>query len=102
LIDVNDPEQGKIKEVLWKRGKGLDVTPYDPVYSTVTRRCVFAGKHEDKGIALYMFERGKADPPKRLEPEGFDNILMDLAFSPDGRYVLFRSDRIPCPVKKSR
>ena len=93
LIDVNDPEQAKVKEVLWRAGKGLDVKPYDPAYSPATRRCAFAGKQEGKGSALYVLDHGKADPPRRLENEGFDDILLDLAFSPDGRYLVFRSNR---------
>jgi hypothetical protein len=44
-------------------------------------------------LALYSFERGQTDPPKRLEPEGFDTLMQDLALSPDGRYVLFSSNR---------
>jgi hypothetical protein len=36
---------------------------------------------------------GKPDPPKRLEPQGFDTTIQDLAISPDGRYVVFASDR---------
>ncbi len=44
-------------------------------------------------MALYSFKRGKADPPRRLEPAGYDSLLQDLAFSPDGRYLLFTSNR---------
>ena len=29
-------------------------------------------------LALYSFERGQTDPPKRLEPEGFDTLMQDL------------------------
>jgi hypothetical protein len=43
--------------------------------------------------ALYSFRHGQTDPPRRLEPEGHDNHLLDLAYSPDGRYNLFASDR---------
>jgi Tol biopolymer transport system component len=98
LIDVSDPARGMIKEVLWKRGKGPDVTPSYPLYSARTRRCVFIGPGP-KGRALYAFERGKSGPPMRLEPEGFDRVLQDLAYSPDGRYVLFSSDR-PAPRRR--
>ena len=93
LIDVREPGRGKVKEILWKQGNGLDVKPYHPVYSPVTRRCVFIGKDTVKGRALYSIEQGKASPPRRLEPAGFDNLIQDTAFSPDGRYVVFSSDR---------
>jgi Tol biopolymer transport system component len=92
LIDVSDPAQGKIKEILWTKGKGLDITPYHPLYSPTTRRCVFVGA-EPKGMALYSFQHGQPGPPQRLEPEGYDNLIQDLAYSPDGRYVLFSSNR---------
>jgi hypothetical protein len=92
LIDVSDPAQAKVKEVLWKKGKRLDVTPYHPLYSTSTRRCVFVGA-EPKGMALYSFRQGQSEPPRRLEPEGYDNLIQDLAYSPDGRYILFASNR---------
>ena len=93
LIDVSEPGHGKVKDVLWKQGKGLDVKPYHPAYSPVTRRCVFVGKDAGKGRALYAIDPGKPGPPSRLEPAGFDNLIQDPVFSPDGRYVAFSSDR---------
>lgn len=93
LIDVGDPGHGKIKEVLWKKENGRDVKLHYPVYSPITRRCVF-GLEESRGMALYSFLHGRPDPPARLEPEGFDHKITGLAYSPDGRYVLFSSDRI--------
>ncbi len=92
LIDVSDPSQAKIKEVLWKRGKGLAVAPYHPVYSPGMRRCVFVGSGV-KGKALYSFRHGQPDSTRRLEPEGYDKQIVDLAASPDGRFVLFSGDR---------
>ncbi len=92
LIDVGDPAHGKIKEVLWKKENGRDVKLHYPVYSPSTRRCVF-GLEESRGMALYSVLRGRPDPPRRLEPEGFDHKITALAYSPDGRYVLFASDR---------
>ena len=65
---------------------------YYPVYSARTRRCIFVGRGPE-GLALYGFERGQVDPPSRLESEGYDKLLQDLASSPDGRYHLFSSDR---------
>jgi len=91
LIDVTSPADGKLKEVLWKRGKDLDVKPSEPVYSPITRRCIFVGE-DSKGMALYSFEVGKPGAPKRLEAAS-DNLIRDLTFSPDGRYVLFSSNR---------
>ena len=92
LIDVSDPGHANIKEVLWKKGKALDVAPSCPLYSAGTRRCVFVGAAA-KGVALYSFRHGQPGPPRRLEPDGHDNLIVDLAASPDGRYILFSSDR---------
>lgn len=92
LIDVSEPGRARIREVLWKRGKGPDVAPYHPVYSPATGRCVFIGSGT-RGKALYAFRRGQADPPHRVEREGYDKEMVDLASSPDGRFVLFSGDR---------
>ncbi len=95
LIDVTDPAHGKVKEVLWKasfKGKGLDVQALYPTYLASTGRCVFIGL-EKNGRAVYSFQRGQAGPPKRLEREGSDTHMSDLALSPDGRYALFGSNR---------
>ena len=92
LIDTSTPSEARVKEVLWKKGKGLDVTPSYPAYSPATREYVFVGEGP-KGMALYAFRKGQPDPPRRLEPEGFDKLLRDPTFSPDGRYLIFTSDR---------
>jgi len=99
LIDVTDPAQGKVKEILWKtsfKGQGPDVQPCAAVYRPSSGRCVFVGKGTvpgTAGMALYSFERGRAVLPKRVEREGVDSLMQDLALSPDGRYVLFTSNR---------
>jgi Tol biopolymer transport system component len=105
LIDVSDPGQARVKEVLWKKGDEPDVTLYYPILSAGTRRCIFA-RAEPKGMALYSFFQGRTDPPKRLEPEGYDRLIAGTTYSPDGRYVLFSSNRpdraAPGPNRKSQ
>ena len=94
FVDVAEPEQGKVKDVLWTRGKADPFTPAYPVYSSAAGRCVFVG-FEPRGMALYSLilpKSGRA-APERLEPSGFDKVIADLAISPDGRYLLFCSDR---------
>jgi Tol biopolymer transport system component len=93
LIDASNPEEATVTETLWKRGQGLDIKPLSPVYSPETKTCVFVGEREGKGLALYSIQRGKPGPPRRLEAEGFDNILRSLSFAPGGRFVAFSSDR---------
>ena len=92
LIDVGEPEKAKIKEVLWKPGQDDDMKPLWPVYSPSTRRCVFVGV-KPQGMALYSVEKGQSGQAKRLEPDGLDRQIGGLAFSPDGRYLLFCSNR---------
>lgn len=92
LVDTTNPADAKIKEVLWRKGPTLNVTPEYPSYSPATQDYVFVGKGEG-GRAFYVFRRGQKEPPRRLEPKGFDKILRDPTFSPDGRFVLFTSDR---------
>ena len=94
LVDVRQPGRATVKEVLWTVN-GTEIKPSSPVYSAVTGRCVFIAKTEGKGRALYAVERGQKTAAKRLESDTFDNLIQDLAMSPDGRYVVFSSDREP-------
>jgi hypothetical protein len=99
LVDVTDPAQAKVKEILWKmsfKGEGPDVQPIAVAYRPGAGRCVFAAKPTipaTSDLALYWFDRGPASIPKRVEKEGGESLLQDLALSPDGRYVLFTSNR---------
>src|SRR5262249_17792302 len=93
LIDVTELDQANVKEVLWRQGKERDLKPSCPIYSPSTRRCVFVGKDASKGKALSSLQHGKPGAPKRLEPQGSDKTIQDLAFSPDSRFVVFASDR---------
>jgi Tol biopolymer transport system component len=92
LVDVSEPEKAKVKEVLWKPGPDDDMKPLWPVYSPSTRRCVFVGV-KPQGMALYSVEKGQSGQAKRIEPDGLDRQIGGLAFSPDGRYLLFCSNR---------
>lgn len=94
LFDVSNPDDCKVKEVLWKKGDRLDAAPTYPSYSPATGRCAFVAKTAD-GLALYSVQRGSFGPPRRLEDRGSDRRLAGLEFSPDGRFLLFCSDRDP-------
>ncbi|MFI5458606.1 MAG: RNA polymerase sigma factor [Isosphaerales bacterium] len=93
LLDVSNPAEAKIIEVLWQRSKELDVTPRWPVYWPETRRCYFIGVEPTKKRTLYSLDRGKSRRAKEVEVEGNNNKLGGLAFSPDGRYLLMGDDR---------
>jgi dipeptidyl aminopeptidase/acylaminoacyl peptidase len=89
LIDVSDPPRPRVKEVLWRRANGPDIKPSHPIYSAVTRLCVFAG--QAKGTSLYSVQQGQGGPAKPLGKEE-NHLIVNLAFSPDGRYVLYSAD----------
>ena len=93
LVDVTAPEQARIMQLLWRKGDGPNVTPIHPVYFPESRRCVFVGQ-EKNGMALYEFQTDQGKTPKRLEPDVDDKRIASLAFSPDGRFVLFCSERL--------
>jgi RNA polymerase sigma factor (sigma-70 family) len=82
LLDVSNPAEAKIIEVLWQRGAELDVTPRWPVYCP-----------EPNKRTLYSLERGKSRRAQKLEARGQDEVIGFLSFSPDGRYLLFSSNR---------
>jgi RNA polymerase sigma factor (sigma-70 family) len=90
VVDVSNADQAAVKETLWRRGDGTNVEPLYPVYSPTTRQGVFVGR-EAKGQALYAFRPGAA--PRRVEADRYDGKIASLALSPDGRYLLFCSDR---------
>ncbi len=98
LANVANPGQAELTEVLWRRQNGPDVHPDCPTYSPASGRCVFVGgqqnnRGQNQALALYGFTKGQTDPPERLETGPLDQILEDVALSPDGRYVLFGSNR---------
>ena len=89
LVDVGDPV--RIKEVLREKDARPSVTPAYPVFSPAARRCFFVNANP-KGMSLYSIGPG-SEPAKRLERDGFDKFMADLATSPDGKHVTFCSDR---------
>jgi hypothetical protein len=98
LLDVRDPGNARIIEVLWKRGADLDVAPLWPVYWPETGRCVFVGREPTKRT-LYTVRRGESTRAERLEPRGYSDRLGGLSFSPDGRYLLFCGNRPDRPAR---
>jgi Tol biopolymer transport system component len=98
LLDISNPAQAKVKQVLWTRGNGLDAEPLYPVYSAAARRCVFVGRGA-KGLALYVLDAERKGVPQPLEQSQFDTKIASTAISLDGRRVLFCSDRLNQPPR---
>ena len=91
LLDVGDPAEAKIIEVLWKRGPDLDVVPRWPLYWPETGRCFFVGVADGNRRTLYSVERGGSGRAMRMVPGDLDGLaVMDL--SPDGRYLVFSAN----------
>jgi RNA polymerase sigma factor (sigma-70 family) len=101
LLDVREPAEAKILEVLWKRDSDLNVIPRWPVFRPGTNQCFFEGvePREEGGPperrALYSLERGESQRAKPMGLTGHEHIpgstgtgLGSLSFSPDGRYLL--------------
>ena len=101
LLDVTEPEQAKVKRVLWRKGDGLNVAPFYPVYCAESGRCVFVGRNESRDEALYSFVPGRTKP-QRVEPAGYSGKIASLSLSADGRYVLFCSRVTPPPAETPR
>lgn len=88
LLDVRNPAEARITEVLWQRGLNLDVFPQRPLYSPESGRCFFVGVAEGDRRALYSVKRGGSGRAMRMEPGEIGGLVV-LDFSPDGRYLIF-------------
>ena len=101
LLDVSEPAEAKILEVLWKRDADLDVVPRWPVFRPGTNQLFFEGVVPKKEggpperRALYSILRGESLRAKPFGLVGHEHIpgstgtgLGSLSFSPDGRYLL--------------
>ncbi len=92
LIDVSQPDQGRVSEVLWDGNADPALWPEYPLVPEATGRCVFVGvKHNER--ALYTIRKGPDELPQPLEPGHHDHFITDLTSAPEGRYLLFCSDR---------
>jgi hypothetical protein len=92
LLDVSEPAEAKVVEVLWKRNPDLDVEPSWPLYWPQTGRCFFVGLEPNRRT-LYSIKRGEPGRVTPIEREGRNDELGNLALSPDGRFLLFGANR---------
>ena len=92
LVDVSKPEEAEVKEILWTRGKDLDVEPSYPLYSARTHRVVFVGLDNQKKKAFIPLNEGRSTP-QAARARGAIEGDQGPRPSPDGRNVLFSSNR---------
>jgi RNA polymerase sigma factor (sigma-70 family) len=95
LLDVANPSQAKIIEILWKRGPDLDLTPRWPLYIPETGTCYFFGVDSNNNRILLRITRERPGIVERVEPDFQDDWRGGLSASPDGRYLLFNANRPP-------
>lgn len=88
LIDVGDPTRARLKEVLWRKANSRDLKPGCPIDSDASRRYVFVGA-QGQSMSLYTLAQGQAGPAQPLAKAGQHPMIVDLVFSPDGRYVVY-------------
>jgi dipeptidyl aminopeptidase/acylaminoacyl peptidase len=93
ILDVSNPGDAKIVEILWQRER--DIVPAWPVYFPEERRCYFSGVDNNKrtlySVELKESRRAKSVAAKKPDEEvgGFAAFPYGpFAFSPDGRYLL--------------
>jgi Tol biopolymer transport system component len=98
VLDVSSPEKARVQSVIWKKAGENDPVPADPVFNAESKRCFFVGIGAE-GKAIYSVLAGDPTSRKRLGFEGFDHILGAMALSPDGRFLVFQSDRRISPPR---
>ena len=67
ILDVSNPGDAKIVEVLWERDRELDVAPSWPVYFPEGRRCYFSAVDNNKRT-LYSVELKESRRRSRWRP----------------------------------
>ena len=100
ILDVSNPGDAKIVEVLWRRDRELDVAPSWPVYFAEERRCYFSGVDDNKRTlySVELKESRRAKPVGVKGPDEQAGVLSafpygPFSFSPDGRYLLVHTNR---------
>ncbi|MDR3618727.1 MAG: protein kinase [Paludisphaera borealis] len=93
LLDVSRSSVATVVRTLWKRASGPDAFPRWPVISPSTGDCYFVGD-EGNTRTLYSLSTGSDGPGRVAALDVGGHKLSGLSFSPDGRYLLFASDRL--------
>jgi hypothetical protein len=92
-LDVADPADAKIDQVLWRRGPELDVLPRWPLHRAGTGEFFFVGVGPQNRRNLDYLSPGLSDRALPVEPRARADQLEGLVFSPGNRYLLFNANR---------
>ena len=83
MIDVQPCGQVEYQgNIMENGGRARTSSPFTRFIPPATGLCVFVGLENKRKARFTRSGVGQSDPPRRLEPEGDDNLLQDLAFSP--------------------
>lgn len=96
ILDIENPPEAKVARTLWRRSSSEDVFPRWPVISASTGKWFFIGESGDKRTILTAPAQGDGQGPLTALESGGPK-LSGLSISPDGRYLLFASDRFDLP-----
>ncbi len=88
LVDISNPGEAKIKQTLWRKPEGATLAVSYPVYSKATGQCIFVGRN-DTETTLYSLRADSSAPPQPIAGVGIHETVVNLSFSPDGRYLLY-------------
>ncbi|MHC5542653.1 hypothetical protein ACYOEI_30880, partial [Singulisphaera rosea] len=104
ILDIENPSVAKVARTLWHRSSKEDVYPRWPVISASTGKWFFIGESGDtRTIYAGSTQEDGQGPLTAIESGG--PKLSGLSISPDGRYLLYASDRVdrlPEPVESGR
>jgi len=93
LLDVSRTKNVKVVRTLWRRSEGPDLYARWPLFSPSSGDCFFVGDEGSKRT-LYFLSSGAGGPERPTPLEIGGPKLSGLSLSPDGRYLLFASDRV--------
>jgi serine/threonine protein kinase/Tol biopolymer transport system component len=93
LLDLSQPSEARVTSTLWNRSTGPDVYARWPLVSPSTGNSFFIGDEGSKRT-LYTLSPGGGPRGRLSALEVGGPKLSGLSLSPDGRYLLFASDRL--------
>jgi Tol biopolymer transport system component len=97
ILDVSNPSEATVREVLWKRGPDLDVLPRWPLHRASTDEYLFVGVAPANHRNLFLLSPGSGGRATPLQAQAQADQLEGLFLSPGERYLLFNANRRASP-----